>query len=76
VTRAPGLAAPPPYVPQFSLPDKNPVTRAKANLLAFQFDNNNIPPWVQLAQFSAGDDQSIQAFLASVEALNPYLDDD
>jgi hypothetical protein len=54
---------PPPYVPQFSLPDKNPVTRAKANLLAFQFDNNIIPPWVQLAQYSAGDDQSIQAFL-------------
>jgi hypothetical protein len=57
-------------------PDKDPVTRAKANLLAFQFENVTLPPFLQLAESSTGDDKSIQAFLSAVKALNPYLDDE
>jgi glutathione S-transferase len=55
---------------------KDPVTRAKANLLAFQFENVTLPPFLQLAESSTGDDKSIQAFLSTVKALNPYLDDE
>jgi glutathione S-transferase len=58
-----------------AMPDKDPVTRAKSNLLALQYDNTVSNTWRQLQRESSGDDESIKAFLDSVKALTPYIDD-
>jgi hypothetical protein len=61
--------------PDSSSLDKDPVTRAKSNLLALQFDNTVSNTWRQLQRESSGDDSSIKTFLDSVKALTPYIDD-
>jgi hypothetical protein len=55
--------------------DKDPITRAKSNLLALQHDNTVLKTFGKLNRESTGDDESIQAFLDSVKTLAPYIDD-
>lgn len=55
--------------------DKDPITRAKSSLLAFQYESTVSKAWSQLAMQSSGDDESIEGFLNAIKGVIPYIDD-